>query len=553
MSAKGQLTHVGIKRENVFGTPTVIDTGDATAGSTVTKLEDTTKAWAVDSLIGYYVRITAGTGIGQLRKITDNDATTCTVATWTAPDATSDYEISLDALFGVADYLKFNSESISPAIEEIVSAQLDGRRDEPPSYKGLITLAGDTVHEVHPNCLGHLLRSWFGAPTTTQPSLKISDTTASATDTTIVGVTAGWTINEYTGFYVKITGGTGSATAAIGQVRVIVSNTIDTLTVAAWSATPDATSTFEIYQYPVYLHKFTPTNTPFSAKCDPYPYTLELEKDIGAGKAFRVKGSCVNSLAFSYGVGAKILALTASWLAKTYAQITKTTASLETTEPWRWNQTVLGIGLHDTGTATAGAATSITDAGATWIITGTGLIGYYVRITGGLGEGQIRAITANTATALTVATWGTTPDNTSTYEIYAFNKEIDTLAMTLENGLVAKPVLDGTYFIDRIIGDAFRSGTIAPTFKLDNTTQFDLFTGWTSAVWRVSFIGAVIATGGKWNYELTFEFPKVLYTAFPIAIGGPGEIMAGASGKLKYDATAAHMCRVYLTNGKSDY
>jgi len=551
--AKGQLTHIGIKRENVFGTPVVLYSGDATAGSSVTKLEDSTASWSVDALIGYYVRITVGLGIGQLRKITDNDATTCTVDTWVAPDVTSDYEISKDALFGEADYLKFNTESISPTIEEVVSAQLDGRRDEPPSYQGLITLAGDTVHEVHPNCLGHLFRSWFGAPTTTQPSLEVSGTATSAGDTILVLTGAGWGVDDYKAHYVKITGGTGSATAAIGQVRAIVSNTEDTLTVATWDVNPDNTSTFEIYQYPVYLHKFTPTNTPFSAKCDPYPYTLEIEKDIGAGKAFQIKGACANTLAFSYGVGAKILALTASWLAKSYAQITKTTASLETTEPWRWNQTVLGIGIYDTGTATAGAATTLTDSGATWTITGTGLIGYYVRITGGLGEGQIRKITANTGTEITVATWGTTPDNTSTFEIYAFNKEIDTLAMTLENGLVAKPVLDGTYYIDRIIGDAFRTGTIAPTFKLDNTTQFDLYAGWTSAVWRVSFIGAVIAAGGKWNYELTFEFPKVLYTAFPIAIGGPGEIMAGASGKIKYDATAAHMCRVYLINGKSSY
>jgi len=72
------------------------DSGTATAGSTTVKLEDTTKNWVVDSLIGWYVRIISGTGIGQIRAITDNDATTCTVATWTAPDITSQYEISND-------------------------------------------------------------------------------------------------------------------------------------------------------------------------------------------------------------------------------------------------------------------------------------------------------------------------------------------------------------------------------------------------------------------------------------------------------------------------
>jgi len=36
-------------------------------------LTDTDKSWTIDALIGEYVSITAGTGIGQIKKITDND------------------------------------------------------------------------------------------------------------------------------------------------------------------------------------------------------------------------------------------------------------------------------------------------------------------------------------------------------------------------------------------------------------------------------------------------------------------------------------------------
>ena len=72
--------------------------------------------------------------------------------------------------------------------------------------------------------------------------------------------------------------------------------------------------------------------------------------------------------------------------------------------------------VHDTGTATAGAATTITDSGASW---GTDqFINYQVRITAGLGIGQIRRITANTGTQITVASsWTTNPDATSQYAI----------------------------------------------------------------------------------------------------------------------------------------
>jgi hypothetical protein len=68
-----------------------------------------------------------------------------------------------------------------------------------------------------------------------------------------------------------------------------------------------------------------------------------------------------------------------------------------------------------TGTATSGTSTTIVQTGKTW--TASSWINSQVRITGGTGAGQIRTITANTADTLTVATWTTTPDATSTYAI----------------------------------------------------------------------------------------------------------------------------------------
>jgi hypothetical protein len=68
-----------------------------------------------------------------------------------------------------------------------------------------------------------------------------------------------------------------------------------------------------------------------------------------------------------------------------------------------------------TGTATSGTSTTIVQTGKTW--TASSWINSQVRITGGTGAGQIRTITANTTDTLTVATWTTTPDSTSTYVI----------------------------------------------------------------------------------------------------------------------------------------
>jgi hypothetical protein len=68
------------------------------------------------------------------------------------------------------------------------------------------------------------------------------------------------------------------------------------------------------------------------------------------------------------------------------------------------------------GTATAGAATTLTDSGQSW--TTNEWANYELVIYEGTGAGQYRTISSNTATALTVsAAWDTNPDTTSKYKI----------------------------------------------------------------------------------------------------------------------------------------
>jgi len=69
-----------------------------------------------------------------------------------------------------------------------------------------------------------------------------------------------------------------------------------------------------------------------------------------------------------------------------------------------------------TGTATAGAASTLTNSGKAW--TTNQWSNYQIRITAGTGLGQIRTISSNTGTVITVsAAWSTQPDATSVYEI----------------------------------------------------------------------------------------------------------------------------------------
>ena len=75
--------------------------------------------------------------------------------------------------------------------------------------------------------------------------------------------------------------------------------------------------------------------------------------------------------------------------------------------------------LSDSGTASAGAATTLTDSTKTWTV--NAYTDQRVTITGGTGEGQSKYIVSNTATELTVdSAWTTNPDATSEYEISAW-------------------------------------------------------------------------------------------------------------------------------------
>jgi hypothetical protein len=70
----------------------------------------------------------------------------------------------------------------------------------------------------------------------------------------------------------------------------------------------------------------------------------------------------------------------------------------------------------DAGTASAGAASTLTDSTKAWSV--DRWANYAVRILAGTGAGQVRPIASNTATALTVRTaWTTNPDGTSVYAI----------------------------------------------------------------------------------------------------------------------------------------
>lgn len=212
--------------------------------------------------------------------------------------------------------------------------------------------------------------------TATAAAWSIGAATAAASLTATAGTTSTITTNQtlardLRGYQVHIIGGPNA-----GAVLTIVSNTIGTnavITVAAQASAFSASTVFRL---------LTPT---WYVCCNGSVAAASFRKYDYATNTW----TTLANMPASFGTDAKLVA-TPSIVDGVFRQFA-------------------------TGTATSATSTTLVQTGKTW--TASQWINYQVRITGGTGAGQIRAITANTADTLTVATWTTTPDATSQYAI----------------------------------------------------------------------------------------------------------------------------------------
>ena len=234
-----------------------------------------------------------------------------------------------------------------------------------------------------------------------------------------------WSVNQWAGYTVRIAGNSG-----LGQYRRILSNAATVLTVgdstqmnmrfnnpaifapaiastagaqsayvvesqvvtldSAWAVTPDTTSVFRIQSGMIML--VSPNAATATA-----PFYLTQLYDI----------------------------LTDTW----YVLPTMTNIITAAVTDLSLERTSENASIWANGTATGGTTTTLIDASmgverAAW---GTNQwANYWVYISSGTGEGQIRQIASNTGTTLTWATAGTAPTAGSRYQIIGFDAGIAT-------------------------------------------------------------------------------------------------------------------------------
>lgn len=97
-----------------------------------------------------------------------------------------------------------------------------------------------------------------------------------------------------------------------------------------------------------------------------------------------------------------------------------------------------------TGTATAGASTTLTCSTGAW--TSSSLINAWVKITAGTGVGQTRRIVSNTSTVLTVAAWTTNPSTDSVFQIVRPKWQL-TIVPTKNEKMLTQNVTSGNNYM----------------------------------------------------------------------------------------------------------
>lgn len=263
-------------------------------------------------------------------------------------------------------------------------------------------------------------------------------TVTSAAAATLTDTAQSWVVDEHMGRFVYVYSGIGA-----GQVRLIESNTADTLTVSPdWGTTPEADDLFVIF------------NLYFDANL-----IIETESE----------------------------------------------------------------GELDSGTATAGAATTLVDSGQPWTV--DVYANKFVRIISGTGAGQSRQIVSNTDTTLTInPAWSVNPASGSVYSITdnVLDLGLEACQITAEaidsgdggqiygGTLEHFPLVEGTLVITDALGqetftDYEGTGTLAGSAGGSGTINY------ATGVWTLDYNAnlavstAILANYVKWPQEIADE------------------------------------------------
>jgi len=220
----------------------------------------------------------------------------------------------------------------------------------------------------------------------------------------ITDSTKNWTVNQWVGYQVRITYGSG-----ISQVRKILYNSNNTLTFGdvnlfatnPWDAmAPLATA----------ISSTVGSQTVYNIESSTITVDTNWITQPDATSRFMVQSGGVFLYTYATGISAYYDIAADTWYYRSTTNLSSGTPTDLTIERQTENSTI-----WEKGVATSGTTTTLVDNTKQWKV--NQFAGYYIRIYSGTGENQLRQIVSNTVDTITWSATGTAPDTTSRYLI----------------------------------------------------------------------------------------------------------------------------------------
>ena len=455
-------TPIGGHLTAALGTDFSIDrTGEAagayvsglTASSATTRtLVNSGATMAYDRYANYQVRITSGTGIGQRRRIVGHTDTTMFIGRkWDiTPDATSQY-----AIYGDTDKLWLSGNASSALFQYGVEADIwstghmsdtgIARNISATPYAGVSYGApheGYAISGIVYNATGILTVAVNAAGTNyVVGDLVTLSTTGTLGTAYVTGVTTGGAVTSlqlansginYAAGSSATTGGSGSGltiTITVGKSAVVTTATNhdfrhgESVTIAGCATDTSFNATFANIgvgtQTTFSIAAPSATASPTAASSQSVTVLVDAsatwEVNEHTGKIVHIQ---------TFGITPTIQSRRITSNTATTITVPTITAAVNGTSRYVIQeincfgsmQTNKVLTKQRNGWATSGTATTLVDSTKNW--NNNQWVNCKVRVVCGTGIGNESTITSNTATTLTVASWGVaTPDATTKYEI----------------------------------------------------------------------------------------------------------------------------------------
>ena len=265
--------------------PVTVESGVNTSSSSAVALQDTTKRWQVNQLVGYTVRITYSTNFSYQRTVIYNtvdtlyfsDVTLQQYEPWDNQGFTlsfassfSTYEISSQTITVDTPFATTPTTDSRFMIMSGVIWLMSAQATSGFTWQMYDVLTDIWYQKSMPSTI-------FSAAVSTEIALTpmeeieaayVSSTATSATNRRLTDSTLSLTNDQYRNYQIRTTGGTGA-----GQRRRITSNINNTFEVdSKWSVTPDATTTYEIWPNTDYIY--------FVGNANAATFAYDVESDV---------------------------------------------------------------------------------------------------------------------------------------------------------------------------------------------------------------------------------------------------------------------------------